>query len=74
MFEKDDSWTTEADPFDMEKQNFSIAFQVRNYDDKETKHNTSYVSWKVHIYEGQGSNDEISQTVGVHGCTERDWD
>lgn len=36
----------------MEKEDFKIAFQVRDYNTGLIKHDKSYVDWQVHIYEG----------------------
>ena len=36
-----------------------MAIGVRNYNGSEYKHDPSLVVWELHVYKGNGSNDDL---------------
>ena len=52
---------------------FQIAFAVRDYRSNTYKNDPAYVTWRVDVFEGDGSTDQIVQTVDTHLCNDEDW-
>jgi hypothetical protein len=55
-----DMFDGENSAINLDKHNFHIAFAVRDYKSNEYKNDPSKVTWRVDVFEGDGSSDFIA--------------
>lgn len=53
---------------------FMLAFQMQNYIEGNIFNDTDLAHWEVHVYNGNGVDNDLDHVIGVHKCHKEEWD